>query len=82
MERIHEDIHKIELSSATVVGKMEGFIEATNGFIASIRKDIYDKDGLLTKVGSTKNQVALQWGALFVLLMAVIGAFIAVIVKR
>jgi len=72
MGRIHDNIKKIEIGNATTQGKIDGFIISVNTFIESIRKDIYEKDGIMQRVGSQGNQIILQWGLMAVIVAAII----------
>ena len=76
MERIHDDINEIKRQNAENKGIMAGFTNSINEFVSSIRRDVYAKDGLMTRVGTISNQVALQWGLLGVLVVAVVLQFL------
>lgn len=72
MERIHNNINDIKLQNAKQEGLLEGFTKSVNDFLGSIRKDVYSPGGIVEKVGSHANQIALQWGLLAVVVVAVI----------
>jgi len=80
MERIHESIKKIEIANAATSGEMKGFVQSMNEFAASIKKDVYEKGGLLDRTGSHAMQLFLQWGLLTIIIATIIG--MALIGKR
>ena len=82
MERIHEDIGKIQLSNAVTQGSIETFVQSTNSFLSALRKDIYEKDGIMVRTGKQENQLNLQWGLIIMLLVAVVGAGVAILFKK
>ena len=62
MEKIHENIKKIEIGNAETHGKIKIFIEFVSEFVSDLRKDIYAKDGLMERTGRQGMQISLQWG--------------------
>jgi hypothetical protein len=70
--RINDNINKIQVQGANTDGKIDGFITSVNDFLASIRKDIYARDGLMQRVGMQGNQIILQWGLLAVIVIAIL----------
>ena len=72
MERIHTAINEIKNSNASAGGKMEGFTESVNNFLSAIRKDMYSPGGIVDKVGTHGFQLAIQWGALGVIVVAIV----------
>ena len=82
MERIHDDIGKIQLSNAVTQGSIETFVQATNSFLNALRKDIYEKDGIMVRTGKSENQLNLQWTVIILLLIAVVGAGVAILFRR
>jgi len=73
--RIHDSIKNIEVSNA----KQEGFMKSIDEFTASIRRDIYSKDGIMERVGNHGNQLILQWGLMSAI---VVGIMLALIFKK
>ena len=81
MERINENMKKIEVNYAEMKGEIKGFVSSVNDFLNAIRKDIYASDGLMTTMNQNKNQIGLQWGILIIIIVAIIGTAIKIIVK-
>lgn len=71
ISRINENINKIEISNAEMKGKIDGFTSTINDFVASLRKDLYAKDGLMDRVGNHGLQLTLQWGLIAALFLSI-----------
>jgi hypothetical protein len=76
MERINENLKKIELTNASTQGEIKGFVNSVNEFIVAIRDDVYGKDGLMPRTKSLANQLILQWGVLVVIITGVVATFL------
>lgn len=74
--RINENMKKIEVGNAETQGKIDGFLKNVEEFMSSIRRDMYNKDGVMDRVGSHGNQLVLQWGLLAAIIIAIVVAYI------
>ncbi len=74
---IREDIHEQNLTVSKLEGMLEGFMKSTQDYIDASRSDMYSKEGLIDRVGNHANQIALQWGLISLVVVAIIGVFFA-----